>query len=54
MLKLPVQSWGDWAPSHSPSCLQILVQVKEILSKLSTLVETTLKEVRGQNMTPCP
>lgn len=36
-------------PAHGLPCapLQILVQVKEVLSKLSTLVETTLKEVRA-------
>lgn len=35
------------APLTAHPAFQILVQVKEVLSKLSTLVETTLKEVRA-------
>lgn len=35
------------APLTARPAFQILVQVKEVLSKLSTLVETTLKEVRA-------
>lgn len=50
LLKASHPSFPVFAP-QVPSltvCLafQILVQVKEVLSKLSTLVETTLKEVR--------
>lgn len=47
----PLGARGQAGPPPVPltACpaFQILVQVKEVLSKLSTLVETTLKEVRA-------
>ncbi|OPJ69938.1 hypothetical protein AV530_016396 [Patagioenas fasciata monilis] len=39
---------------HRKCAYQILVQVKEVLAKLPTLVETTLKEVGDNGDTPCP
>ena len=42
----PVSPGWEAGPLTACPAFQILVQVKEVLSKLSTLVETTLKEVR--------
>nr|XP_006228527.2 serine/threonine-protein phosphatase 5 isoform X1 [Rattus norvegicus] len=41
-----MQWYKDQKKLHRKCAYQILVQVKEVLCKLSTLVETTLKEVR--------
>ena len=40
--------------SADPLSRQILVQVKEVLAKLPTLVETTLKEVGAPCQVPVP
>ena len=40
--------------SAHPLSRQILVQVKEVLAKLPTLVETTLKEVGAPRRVPAP
>ncbi|XP_025221727.1 serine/threonine-protein phosphatase 5 isoform X1 [Theropithecus gelada] len=45
-MKELMQWYKDQKKLHRKCAYQILVQVKEVLSKLSTLVETTLKEVR--------
>ncbi|XP_028385531.1 serine/threonine-protein phosphatase 5 isoform X1 [Phyllostomus discolor] len=46
-MKELMQWYKDQKKLHRKCAYQILVQVKEVLSKLSTLVETTLKEVRA-------
>lgn len=50
-MKELMQWYKDQKKLHRKCAYQILVQVKEVLSKLSTLVETTLKET--EKITVC-